>query len=354
MIEERLREAFARRESVVPNAARLVPLIDAEARRRRGLRRLMRSTAVAMALIVAVGGAPILGRALLGGGHARPHSAGLPAEAPLNFLIAGLDRLPAWPSGTPTHADAIIVAHVPADRGAVYLMTIPRDLEVDIPPYAAKDFAGDRTRISYAYAFGGFPLLAQTVTGLTGLSFDGGAIVELAGLADLVDELGGVPVCVSERAKSIHTRQTFAPGCRRMTGAEARDFLRQRKDYHDGAVARAWYVTRFLGAVLRRLASPDTLASLDRLRAVVDTVRRHVVVDTRGRDPVQLAWDLRSAVGTVVEVSVPTRAVVPDPPGHLGYLRPTGDARALFDALRRDTMEAWVAANPDHGERVEW
>jgi LCP family protein required for cell wall assembly len=350
MIEERLREAFARQESAVPDAARLVPLIDAEARRRRGRRRLVRSTAVVMALLGAVGGIPVLGRAWLGGHGDRPMSVQRPAEAAMNFLIAGPDRLPSWPSGTPTYADAIVVAHVPGDRGAVYLMTIPRDLEVDIPAYAARDFAGRRTKISYAYAFGGFPLLAQTVTGLTGLSFDGGAIVELAGLADLVDELGGVPFCVSERAKSIHTRRTFEPGCRRMTGAQARDFLRQRKDYADGAVARAWYVTRFLGALLRRVASPDTLANLDRLRAIIDTVRRHAVVDTRGRDPVQLAWDLRSAVGTVVEVSVPTRVAT----DHSAILRATDDARALFDALRRDTMDAWVAANPDHGERVEW
>jgi LCP family protein required for cell wall assembly len=355
MIEEQLREAFARHESSVPDAARLVPAIDAEARRRRGRRRLTRSMPVALALIVVVAGIPALGSTWLADRPVGPVPAvaesHLPARS-LNFLILGLDRLPSWPSGTPTRADAIIVAHVPRDRSAVYLMAIPRDLEVDIPSYPATNFVGYRTKITAAYDHGGFPLMARTVTDLTGLSFDGGAVVELAGLARLVDELGGVPFCVTRSATSIHTGRTFVPGCRRMTGAQARDFLRQRKDYTGGAVERAWYVTRFLGALLRQVASRDTLTNLDRMRATIDAVRRHVLVDTRGRDPVEIAWELRGAVGNVVEASVPVRVPEDGEMGR-GNLLLAHDAPALFDALRRDTMAAWAAANPEHGERLD-
>jgi LCP family protein required for cell wall assembly len=355
MIEEQLREAFARHESAVPDAARLVPAIDAEARRRRGRRRVNRSTSVALALIVVVAGIPTLGRTWLADRLSGPvpgiADADLPARS-LNFLILGLDRLPSWPSGEPTRADAIIVAHVPRDRSAVFLMAIPRDLEVDIPSDPATNVAGYRTKINAAYALGGFALMARTVTDLTGLSFDGGAVVELSGLAHLVDELGGVPFCVTRRTKSIHTGRTFEAGCHRMTGAQARDFLRQRKDYVGGSAERAWYVTRFLGALLREVGSTGTLTSLDRMRATVGVVRRHVLVDTRGRDPVTIAWDLRHAVGNVVEVSVPVRYPRDRAPSN-GNLLLTPDAPTLFEALRDDTMTAWVADNPDHGERVD-
>jgi LCP family protein required for cell wall assembly len=355
MIEEQLREAFARHESTVPDAARLVPAIDAEARRRRGRRRLTRSTSVALALIVVVAGIPALGWAWRAdrpsdGAPGAPESQ-LPARA-LNFLILGLDRLPSWPSGAPTRADAIVVAHVPRDRSGVYLMAIPRDLEVDIPSYPKANFIGYRTKINAAYGVGGFPLMAQTVTDLTGLSFDGGAVVELPGLARLVDELGGVRLCVTRATTSIHTGRTFKPGCYRMTGAQARDFLRQRKDYVGGSAERAWYVTRFLGALLREVASTETITSLDRMRATIGVVRRHVLVDTRGRDPVDLAWELRGAVGDVVEVSVPVRHPRDGEPPNGNFLL-ARDAPTLFEALRSDTMAAWVAANPDHGERVD-
>jgi LCP family protein required for cell wall assembly len=347
MIEERLREAFARHESAVPDAARLVPAIDAEARRRRGRRRWARSTAAAFALLVAVAGAPLLGRAWLTGqlGAAGPASTG----AALNFLIVGLDRSPARSSDARAAADAIIVAHVPRDRSAVYLLSIPRDLSVRFP---STGIAGGT--INGAYADGGWDMVARTVTQLTGVDFDGGATIKLDRLAGLVDDLGGVRFCIDQWIRSIHTGRTFAPGCYQMTGAEARDFLRQRKDYPDGSIARSWYLARFLGALLRQVGAPETLGSLDRLRAVVATVRRHVDVDTGGVDAVQLAWNLRSAARTVVDLGVPVE-VAPPPPG-LGVpaVQVTRDADALFDALRRDTLDAWVAANPDRGQRVRW
>lgn len=163
MIENELREAFARQEQDVPDASRLVPAIDAAARRRRGRRTLLRSgaAAIAVALVVAV---PTVGRAWLttmpaptpSAGHTAPDYAG----RALNFLVAGVDRLPSWSADTLTRTDAIILAHVPADRSAVYLITIPRDLEVAIPAYPEANFMGMRTKINAAYAFGGFALLA--------------------------------------------------------------------------------------------------------------------------------------------------------------------------------------------------
>jgi len=303
----------------------------------------VRSLGGAVAVLMVAAGLPLLGRAWLG--SAAPMSIPLLDEplpaGPMNFLIAGLDHQPSWPAGRKTRADGIIVAHVPADRSAVFLLTIPRDLEVALPD-------DRRDKINAAYAYGGFPLLARTVTRLTGVTFDGGATVELAGLARLVDELGGVRFCVERRAISIHTGRTFEPGCRTMTGAEARDFLRQRKVYPDGSAQRAWYLAKFLRALLRQVASGETLASLDRLRAVVGTVRRHVTVDTRGRDPVALAWQLRSATREVLDLSVPV--VYSE---RTGAVRAARAADGLFDALRHDTLDAWVAANPDRGERLD-
>jgi LCP family protein required for cell wall assembly len=350
MIEELLREAFARQETAVPDAARLVPAIDAEARRRRGRRRTTRSAAVAVALILTVAGIPVLGRTWLadrsGGSTAAVPDSPVP-ERSLNFLIVGLDRLPTWPPDHPATADAIVIAHVPRDRSAVFLLSVPRDLRVASGSATA---GADGARIGHTYMLGGFAGLARTVTQLTGVGFDGGATIELDGLAGLVDELGGVRFCIDRPVRSIHTGRTFATGCAQLTGAQARDLLRQRKDYPHGSVARSWYLARFFGAMLRQVASPETLRSLDRLRAVVGTVRRHAEVDTRGIDPVDLVWDLRRAAGTVVDLGVPVRL---GPPGRGLVVEATRDAEGLFDALRRDTVAAWVAANPDRGERVE-
>ncbi|HEX6871654.1 MAG TPA: LCP family protein [Micromonosporaceae bacterium] len=344
MIEDRLREAFARNEAQVPDATRLVPLIEAEVRHRRTRRRFLASAAGAglAVLLVAVGLPALVGDRLTGAltpslpGHAEA----IPTNRAMNFLIAGIDRLPSWRPDEATRADAIIVVHVPADRSAVHLLTIPRDLEVILPPVPDRGFEGGRTKINAAYTFGGFEMLAQTVADLTGLAFDGGAVVQLDGLTGLVDQVGGVPLCVDVHLKSIHTGAVFEPGCRTFTGAQVADYLRQRRGLPDGARDRERHVLQFLVALTRQVVSSGTLDELDRLTAAYRTLRRYVLVDTRAMSPVDLMWQLRGATRTLFAAEVPvaytgTGNVVQEPA-----------ALELFQALRTDALAAWLARHP--------
>src|SRR5690242_2819846 len=92
-------------------------------------------------------------------------------KGPLNILLAGID--PRTDEQTPL-SDSIIVAHIPASMDQVYLFSVPRDLVVDIPPFAKTGFRGGRSKINAAMGFGsaigngkhdpaqGFDLLAKT------------------------------------------------------------------------------------------------------------------------------------------------------------------------------------------------
>src|SRR5262249_18490346 len=103
--------------------------------------------------------------------------------------------------------------------------------------YPRTGYTGGRDKINAAFAYGfqpgggragGFELLALTVKQLTGISFDGGAIVNFAGFQSLVTALGGVDLCVDEKVVSIHTRQVYQPGCQHMAAWQALDYVRQR------------------------------------------------------------------------------------------------------------------------------
>jgi LCP family protein required for cell wall assembly len=330
MIENELRAAFTRQEHLVPDASRLVPAIDATARRRRGRRRLLQSgTAVGLAVGLALA-VPALGPTLTG----RP-APPAPAQTgqPLNYLVAGLDG--GTGQGEPFHSDMIIIAHVPADRSAVYLVTVPGGIGTEIPGHGTG-------KINSAYSFGGPALLAQTVTALTGITLNGAAIVDLAGLVSIVDALGGINYCVDQRTTSYHTHKVYEPGCRRFTGAEIKDYLRQRMGLPNGAFDRDRHNVQFLGAVIAQLRSSNTFTDPRRVVALFEALRSYVVLDTGRTKSADLAWELRGAFGTVVGIGLPTITH-----GGRELLEPAPSAADLFNALRTDTVSDWLKANPD-------
>jgi anionic cell wall polymer biosynthesis LytR-Cps2A-Psr (LCP) family protein len=149
-----------------------------------------------------------------------------------------------------------------------------------------------------------------------------------------------VQFCVDQRTRSIYTGRTYDVGCRRFTGAEIADFLRQRRNLANGAFDRDRHNAQFLAALLRQLTSAGTFSDPDRLSATFGTLRNYVVMDTRGRNVVNLAWDLRSAVGNVAGVGVPA-----EPLGN-GNLGATATAAGLFKALRDDTVTDWLREHP--------
>ncbi|MCU1444474.1 MAG: hypothetical protein JWP54_132 [Cryobacterium sp.] len=94
-----------------------------------------------------------------------PPEAGRPAvttgeaAAALNFLVLGSDNRGAGGSLTDLagqHSDTIVVVHVPADRSALSVMSIPRDSGVEVADQG-------ETSISAALSVGGVPSAVQTV-----------------------------------------------------------------------------------------------------------------------------------------------------------------------------------------------
>ena len=100
--------------------------------------------------------------------------------------------------------------HVPAGLRQAYLISVPRDLLVAIPPDPAPASAAAQDKINAAYDHGGggeagARLLSATLTRLTGLRFDGAALVDFAGFQQVIDLLGGIRMCVDTEVRSIHT-----------------------------------------------------------------------------------------------------------------------------------------------------
>ena len=87
----------------------------------------------------------------------------------------------------PSRADSIMLVH--ASLGSVRKLSIPRDIEVEIPGHGTN-------KINAAYAFGGPALTIETIEGFLGNGLEISHLVEVdfEDFPELIDALGGVTV----------------------------------------------------------------------------------------------------------------------------------------------------------------
>jgi LCP family protein required for cell wall assembly len=264
---------------------------------------------------------------------------------PLNYLLIGSDLRSFEPEGG-QRSDTIVVVHVPARLDKAYLISVPRDLLVDIPADPDTGYAGGRDKINSAFQYGRASpaLLSQTLTDLIGITFNGAAIVQFGGFKRVVDALGGVDVCVDNETTSIHTGHHFAVGCQRMDGAQALDYARQRYGLPGGDYDRQRHQQQILKAIARKVRDAGLLTNPIKLDRVIRAIGGALTVDTNGvplEDTVLALRGLRP--DAMVGVEVPSHADNLDGTSYAVLDPPSAD---LFAALRDGTLDRWVAANP--------
>ena len=263
---------------------------------------------------------------------------------PLNFLLIGSDLRVSNPNAG-QRSDTMIIAHVTRNLDRVYLVSIPRDLLVDIPAVPARNFYGQRTKINAAFDFGGggpggVQLLSQTLTALTGIRFDGAAVIEFSGLRRAVDVLGGVNMCLDAKVTSIHTGKVFTPGCRLMNSADVLDFLRQRYGVEEGDFGRQKHQQQFLKSFLSRAMSAGLVSNPIKLDTLLRAVGSALTLDTGDYSLADLAFGLRNiSPNNLTGIKVPTYY---DMWGDQSVVVPTEEATSLFTAVRQDKLESWV------------
>ena len=141
-----------------------------------------------------------------------------------NTLVLGADTGSKSRRGSQGRSDTIVVIRTDPDHHRIALLSIPRDLRVDIPRHGEE-------KINAAYAFGGPTLAIKTVERVTGLPINHVVVVDFGTFDDVVDTLGGVTVNVPHPILSNkfecprHTRAQCArwPGWRFRKGEQTMD-----------------------------------------------------------------------------------------------------------------------------------
>ncbi|HEY6714161.1 MAG TPA: LCP family protein [Rubrobacter sp.] len=111
-------------------------------------------------------------------------------DGPLSVLVLGVDTRPdSEEMGSRT--DTIMLVQVVPKTGDVKLLSVPRDLFVEVE-------SGEKDKINAAYNYGGVDKTIDAVENYSGVHVDHYAVVDFEGFERVIDAMGGVRVDVGD------------------------------------------------------------------------------------------------------------------------------------------------------------
>lgn len=114
---------------------------------------------------------------------------GMLLSNPSTILVLGIDEGGVRARTGSSRSDAIILIRSDPDEGRLALLSIPRDLRVQIPGRGTD-------KVNAAYALGGATLAVRTVQSVTGLQINHIVVVDFGTFAEVIDALGSVTIDV--------------------------------------------------------------------------------------------------------------------------------------------------------------
>jgi LCP family protein required for cell wall assembly len=214
---------------------------------------------------------------------------------PRTILVLGTDEGPRREG--PFRTDAMMVVRTDPDEDRIALLSIPRDLRVEIPGHGLD-------KINAAHAFGGPTLAARTVQNVTGLRLNHVVVLNFDEFKEVVDALGGVTVNVERpilsnkfdcpRATQAQCDRwegwRFRRGEQELDGRRALVYARVRQnqlDPSDNDITRGERQQEVFQAIADEITSFSTFI---RMPFIGDELVKPLATDMSANELLQLGW----------------------------------------------------------------
>lgn len=228
------------------------------------------------------------------------------AQDRVNILLLGIGG--AGHEG-PLLTDTIILASVKPSTGSVSLLSIPRDLAVEIPPYGIR-------KINNANAFGkqldypggGEQLVVDVVSRVMNQPIQYFARIDFSGFKEIVDNLGGINITVEKSFSDYeyptndfgYQTVTFKAGEQKMNGDTALKFVRSRHGNNgEGSdFARSRRQQLVLEAIRGKAFSLGTIINPVKIGSTLSSLGNHTRTNLEVWELLRLARLVKDATGS--------------------------------------------------------
>ena len=213
---------------------------------------------------------------------------------PQTIMLLGSDKRPKnakdGGAGAGGRSDTIILVRLDPDKKATALMSLPRDLKVQIPGHGTD-------KINAAYELGGAKLTLQTVKNTTGLSINHVINVDFQGFRRAIDALGCIYADVDRRYFNDSAAYAYIDvpaGYQKLCGEEALEYARFR--HEDSDLVRGVRQQDLLRAAKQQVGVGNLVNDRDKL---IDIFGKYTTSDGALKERAEILSLLKLAVFSV-------------------------------------------------------
>ncbi|MCW2917160.1 MAG: transcriptional regulator [Actinomycetia bacterium] len=257
-------------------------------------------------------------------------------------------------------ADTAMVLHVAADHQHATVMSLPRDLVIQLPQcrnQSGRTVGGTTGQINWAYANGGPLCSRKTVEQLTGIHIDHFIVLDFSGFVKMINSIGGVSVCVPQTVNDTHGNIHLKAGTYTVKGSAALDYVRERQGLGDGGDrSRITRQHAFISSMINKMQSNGVLLNPTSLYGLINNATQAITVDQGLGSVTKLLSFAESIKGikpaNIKFFTVKTQNYPPTMPNYNTWkqqLALAPGATQEFAALAKDTAVGAAATKPVTG-----
>jgi LCP family protein required for cell wall assembly len=243
-----------------------------------------------------------------------------------------------------SRSDTSMLLHIPPDHSGALVVSMPRDTMVPIfqcdadgsghPGQQAQP--GSVEQLNWTYSFGGAPCLWKTLEQVTRIHIDHFVEVNFLSFRQIVNDIGGVPVCLPYAIKDPASRLNLPAGRSVVRGSQALAFVRERHIGEGSDLQRINRQQVFLASLAQKIKSESSsLSSPTKLYGLAHDVAGALTTDMNFNDLYAVANSLRGlSTGSLQFITAPVAPYPGNPANQVVFWQPY--ANKLFRAVARD------------------
>lgn len=185
-------------------------------------------------------------------------------------------------------SDTMMVVTVSPEDKQTTIVSIPRDTYVEIVGHNTTD------KINHAYAFGGAAMAMDTVQNYLDIPIDHYVSINMKGLKELVDAVGGIEV--NNDITFSQDGYDFIIGKTTLDGDQALAYSRMRYEDPNGDYGRQERQRKIVEGIARKVLS---LNGISNNQSVLNALETNMRTDMSFTDMRKIAFDYRDAFGTI-------------------------------------------------------
>lgn len=197
-------------------------------------------------------------------------------EKPFSILLMGVDtgsaeRTSKWEG----NSDSMILVTINPKTKKTTMTSLERDILIKLSGPKNNDQTGYDAKLNAAYAAGGAKMAIMTVQDMLDITIDKYVQINMKGLVQLVDAVGGItvtnhfdfPISIEEHEPEFTA--SVEPGRHKINGEQALVYSRMRYDDPDGDYGRQKRQREVISKVLKKILALDSVSKYRKILSAV-------------------------------------------------------------------------------------